>query len=97
ASSDGRDAILSRVAEVIVPMPASVLRADLTQLVASRLGLGENLVNELLATARRRAPDQTVSVPGSPSGEAWGGEWPPRRDTGWPPRGERFRPGASRG
>jgi len=96
ASSDGRDAILSRVAEVIVPLPASVLRADLTQLVASRLGLGENLVNELLATAKRRAP--VATEPGGRAPElAESGTWEPRRDSGWPPRSERFRPGGPRG
>ncbi len=108
ASSDGRDAILSRVAEVIVPLPASVLRADLTQLVASRLGLGENLVNELLATAKRRAPVAGDAGAGAPGGFAGGGEWsgeggswPPRGDGasqgGWARRGDRFRPNGSRG
>jgi DNA primase len=95
ASSDGRDAILSRVAEVIVPLPASVLRADLTQLVASRLGLGENLVNELLATAKRRAP----TAGGAPEARAGGGDaWPAPRDSGGrAPRRDRSRRGDSRG
>src|SRR3954454_22245327 len=75
SSSDGRDAILSRVAEVIVPLPASVLRADLTQLVASRLGLGENLVNELLATAKRRAPMAGDGAAGPGGFADAGGEW----------------------
>ena len=101
ASSDGRDAILSRVAEVIVPLPASVLRADLTQLVASRLGLGENLVNELLATAKRRAPlAGDAGAGGFAAAGEWqgdGGSWPPRRDGGSPGRGDRFRPGGPRG
>jgi hypothetical protein len=80
---------------VIVPLPASVLRADLTQLVASRLGLGENLVNELLATAKRRAP--VAAEPGGGAHElAESGTWVPRRDSGWTPRSVRFRAGGPR-
>jgi DNA primase len=87
ASSDGRDAILSRVAAVIVPLPASVLRADLTQLVASRLGLGENLVNDLLASAHRRGEIAATTPLGGSAGPGGAGD---------SPRGDRFRPGGSR-
>jgi DNA primase len=89
ASTDGRDAILRRVADVIAPLPASVLREELIQLVASRLSLGENLVNELLSSPRRAGP---VAVggesPGPPTHEPPAGGWTPRRD--------RFRPGGPR-
>ena len=91
ASSDGRDAILRTVAEVIGPLPASVLRADLIQLVASRLELGENLVNELLASAHRRGEVAAVATPpGGAAGPGDGGR------SGGTPRGDRFRPGGRR-
>ena len=89
ASSDGRDAILGRVAEVIAPMPASVLRADLTQLVASRLGLGENLVNDLLASAQRQGELCARRRAGPAARWLAGSE-------GGAPRGDRFRPGGAR-
>jgi DNA primase len=79
-TADGRDEVLRQVAGLIAPLPASVLRADLTQLVADRLGLGENLLNEVLAS------------PGGAALPAAG----PSQGGGWPPRNDRFRPGSSR-
>jgi DNA primase len=89
-SAEGRDEILRQVAGLIAPLPASVLRADLTKLVADRLGLGENLVNEVLAS-----PVAAGGGGGSGPGAGFGG--PARgRDDGRPSRGDRFRPGGSR-
>ncbi len=88
ASSDGRDAVLRQVAGIIAPLPASVLRADLIQLVSSRLGLGENLVNEVLASP--------VATGGGDAAAAYAAGRHSRDDGGWPPRGDRFRPGGSR-
>ncbi|WP_051325187.1 DNA primase [Candidatus Solirubrobacter pratensis] len=92
ASPDGRDAVLRQVAGIIAPLPASVLRADLTQLVASRLQLGENLINEVLASALRG--DALAGAPREGAWERDGG--PSQRGGGWPQRGERFRPGGPR-
>jgi DNA primase len=90
ASADGRDAILRQVAGLIAPLPASVLRADLIQLVASRLQLGENLVNQVLASAL-----QGDGAAGDGSGAGFAG--PPReRQGGWEPRPGRYRPGGPR-
>jgi DNA primase len=50
------DAMLAEAAGVIAPMPASVLRQELVRLVADRLQLGEQLVNEAL-----RAPAAPVA------------------------------------
>src|SRR4051812_19149847 len=74
-----RDAILADAAQAIAPMPPSVLRQELVQLVADRLQLGQQLVNEAL-----RAPG-AVAAPAAPGGE---GGW--RRE---PPRGPRGRDG----
>jgi DNA primase len=52
-TTDGRDRALEQAADAIRPLPPSVLREELVQLVAGRLGLTENLVAEALASARR--------------------------------------------
>jgi DNA primase len=53
ATTEGRDRALERAAEAIRALPPSVLREELVQLVAGRLGLTENLVASALAGARR--------------------------------------------
>jgi DNA primase len=52
-TTDGRDRALERAADAIRPLPPSVLRDELVQLVAGRLGLTESLVASALAAARR--------------------------------------------
>jgi DNA primase len=47
-SDASTDELLAAAVRTIAPMPASVLRAELVKLVADRLGLGEQLVNEAL-------------------------------------------------
>jgi DNA primase len=83
-SADGRDAVLREVAALIAPLPASILRDELTRLVADRLGLGENLVNEVLAGATPRAPAPPPEwhrrEQFRPGGSRRGGRWEPRRD-----------------
>jgi DNA primase len=91
------DELLATAAQTIAPMPVSALRAELVKLVSDRLGLGEQLVNEVL-----RAP---VAAPQQSNGQdgGWGGrQWDNSRQGGgrqqWngPRRGgggrDRFRP-----
>jgi DNA primase len=52
-TAEGRDHVLEEAAEAIRPLPPSVLREELVQLVAGRLGLTESLVASVLAS---RAP-----------------------------------------
>ncbi len=66
-----RDEILADAARTIAPLPPSVLRDELVRLVADRLSLGEQLVNEVL-----RAPADG----GWRGGE--GAEWRGARDGG---------------
>jgi DNA primase len=54
SSTDGRDRVLEQAAAVIRPLPPSVLREELVQLVAGRLDLTESLVASALAGARAR-------------------------------------------
>ncbi len=53
-TTDGRDRVLEEAAAAIQPLPPSVLREELVQLVAGRLGLTESLVASALAEAPRR-------------------------------------------
>ncbi|MEA2310669.1 MAG: primase, partial [Solirubrobacteraceae bacterium] len=63
-STDGRDEILSAAADVIAPLPPSVLREELVQLVAGRLSLNESLVTSVLADpARRRRARAAATAP----------------------------------
>jgi DNA primase len=55
-TTDGRDHALEAAAAAIRPLPPSVLRDDLVQLVASRLGLTDSLVGSVLASGRRPGP-----------------------------------------
>jgi DNA primase len=52
-SAEGRDQVLEQAATAIRPLPPSVLREELVQLVAGRLGLTESLVASALAAAPR--------------------------------------------
>jgi DNA primase len=79
-----RDAVLGEVAAMIAPLPPSVLREELVRLTASRLGLGEALVAEVLA--RPREP-----VGGRAGGAGGGGRDGGGRDRGWTPGGSRER------
>ena len=60
-STDGRDHTLQQAAAAIRPLPPSVLREELVQLVAGRLGLTEGLVAAVLAEARPRPVVTTPS------------------------------------
>ena len=64
SSTDGRDRILEQAAAAIRPLPPSVLREELVQLVAGRLSLTESLVASALAGARLpRVPERRVPSP----------------------------------
>ena len=58
--------MLAAVAPVIAPMPPSVLRDELVGLVADRLGLSENLVNDAMSRPQRPPP---------PVEPGWGSGW----------------------
>jgi DNA primase len=53
ATAEGRDRVLAQAAAAIRPLPPSVLREELVQLVAGRLGLTESLVASALAGEAR--------------------------------------------
>ena len=55
-STEGRDRALDAAAVAIRPLPPSVLRDELVQLVAGRLGLSDSLVASVLAEGARHAP-----------------------------------------
>ena len=55
-TAEGRDRALEEAAAAIRPLPPSVLRDELVQLVAGRLELSESLINSTL-TAQHRPPD----------------------------------------
>jgi DNA primase len=65
-TTDGRDQALAAAAAAIRPLPPSVLREELVQLVAGRLNLTESLVASALAGAPR------VSLPRPPREESAG-------------------------
>ena len=52
-TAEGRDRVLEQAAAAIRPLPPSVLREELVQLVAGRLGLTESLVASALAAGAR--------------------------------------------
>ncbi len=66
-TAEGRDRALEAAAIAIRPLPPSVLREELVQLVAGRLGLSDSLVASVLADAPRR-PRPVVASPRSPNG-----------------------------
>jgi DNA primase len=53
-TAEGRDRVLAEAAAAIRPLPPSVLREELVQLVAGRLGLSDSLVASALAAPSRR-------------------------------------------
>ncbi len=53
STTEGRDQALEAAAAAIRPLPPSVLREELVQLVAGRLGLTDSLVSSALLTGRR--------------------------------------------
>jgi DNA primase len=61
-TTEGRDEALEAAAAAIRPLPPSVLRDELVQLVASRLGLTDSLVASALAAGRARR----ASLPAHP-------------------------------
>jgi DNA primase len=63
ATSEGRDGVLAEAAAAIRGLPPSVLREELVQLVAGRLGLTESLVAAALAGRGRAAA--SVDPPGT--------------------------------
>jgi DNA primase len=94
-----RDAILAEVAAVIAPLPPSVLREELVRLTASRLGLGEALVAEVLARPREALAAQGRAGAG---GEGWERGAPRDRGAardrgGWSDRGRRREGGRRNG
>ena len=62
ATTDGRDRALEAAAAAIRPLPPSVLRDELVQLVAGRLELTESLVAQALATGRAPVRDRDPAV-----------------------------------
>jgi DNA primase len=64
STTDGRDQALAAAAAAIRSLPPSVLREELVQLVAGRLGLTESLVASALAAAPRRRA--TIDTPAPP-------------------------------
>ena len=69
-SAEGRDHVLEQAAAAIRPLPPSVLREELVQLVAGRLGLTESLVASALAEGSRRRPVPVDAPPRPPSNGA---------------------------
>jgi DNA primase len=57
---EGRERVLAEAAPIITPLPPSILKDELVQLLTSRLGMSDALVNEALlrppARTSRRAP-----------------------------------------
>jgi DNA primase len=59
-TAEGRDRVLAQAAAAIRPLPPSVLREELVQLVAGRLGLTESLVASALAAGPRPRPSSAT-------------------------------------
>jgi DNA primase len=68
ASAEGRDRVLAEAAAAIRPLPPSVLREELVQLVAGRLGLTESLVASALAGAVLRPVARPRAAAGDRAG-----------------------------
>jgi DNA primase len=69
-TAEGRDHVLGQAAAAIRPLPPSVLREELVQLVAGRLGLTESLVASALAEEAPLRVTRPVrgDRPGGPNG-----------------------------
>ena len=66
-STEGRDRVLDEVVPVIAPLPASVLREELVQLVAGRLSVTESLVASALADPGAHRPSRGGAARGGPA------------------------------
>ena len=62
-TAEGRDRALEEAATAIRPLPASVLRDELVQLVAGRLGLSDSLVASALSGRSRPSPGASSPTP----------------------------------
>jgi DNA primase len=62
-TAEGRDRALEAAATAIRPLPASVLRDELVQLVAGRLGLSDSLVASALTGRSRPSPGAASPTP----------------------------------
>jgi DNA primase len=68
-TAEGRDRVLESAAAAIAPLPPSVLRDELVQLVAGRLGLTESLVGSALTGGgRSRTVAREPSMPAAGNG-----------------------------
>jgi DNA primase len=75
SSAEGRDRVLDEVRGVIRPLPPSVLREELVQLVAGRLALSDTLVAEALRQGPAPGPSAFAASGGparAPAGGARG-------------------------
>ena len=68
ASAEGRDRMLAELAVVLADVGPGALRLELERLVASKLGLSERMVAQLLAGGRPRTPGARRAA--SPAGFA---------------------------
>jgi DNA primase len=68
ATAEGRDRVLQDAAAAIRPLAPSVLREELVQLVAGRLGLTESLVASALAAGPRARAASTAPPPAASNG-----------------------------
>jgi DNA primase len=62
-TAEGRDRVLEQAAAAIRPLPQSVLRDELVQVVAGRLGLSDSLVASALAGRRAPAVAERAAAP----------------------------------
>jgi DNA primase len=86
-----RDEMLVAAVQTIAPLPVTVLRDELTKLVADRLGIGVQLVNEAL---RASAGAQARRRHGEWGGRPWDGGGSRRPWNGSQRGRDRFRPPA---
>ena len=80
STPSGRDVVLQQVAEVIRPLPPSVLREELVRLAAGRLGLSEALASTAFAPGRTPRPAARPSSAAAPAAEPGGGDPGPDYD-----------------
>ncbi|HEV2753046.1 MAG TPA: DNA primase [Solirubrobacteraceae bacterium] len=67
SSAEGKDVVLGELRPVLAPLPASVLREELTRLIADRMDLEPEMVTSLLGRAAGRA-DAGAGVPARAGG-----------------------------
>ncbi len=75
SSAEGKDVVLGELRPVLAPLPASVLREELTRLIADRMDLEPETVTSLLGRTdgRARAGAGAVARGGGAGGRAAGG------------------------